>query len=142
MNTRVLVCGSREWVDPEMIKEQILPLKPDLLIHGGARGADTCAKVVAKELKIHQQIYLPDWHKHGLAAGPIRNQQMLDEGKPDMVLAFHDDIQNSKGTKDMVTRAAMAGLKVQLFSHLKPVATSEETKEKEPIKASDSGTGR
>lgn len=30
---------------------------------------------------------------------------MLDEGKPDFVVAFHNDITNSKGTLDMITRA-------------------------------------
>lgn len=36
------------------------------------------------------------WNEHGKAAGPIRNQQMLTEGKPDVVFAFHDDIASSK----------------------------------------------
>ena len=29
--------------------------------------------------------YPADWDKFGRAAGPIRNQQMLDEGKPNMI---------------------------------------------------------
>ena len=29
-----------------------------------------------------------DWATHGRAAGPIRNQAMLQEGKPDVVVAF------------------------------------------------------
>jgi hypothetical protein len=40
-----------------------------------------------------------DWANHGKAAGPIRNRKMLDL-KPDLVLAFHADLTNSKGTKD------------------------------------------
>ena len=37
---------------------------------------------------------------------------MLDEGKPDTVVYFHDNIERSKGTKDMVSRAKKAGLPV------------------------------
>jgi hypothetical protein len=61
--------------------------------------------------------YPAQWHKYGRAAGPIRNQQMLAEGKPDLVLAFHDDIDGSRGTKDMVNRARRAGVKVEVISH-------------------------
>jgi len=37
---------------------------------------------------------------------------MLDEGQPDLVVYFHDDIENSKGTKDMITRAKKDKVKV------------------------------
>lgn len=46
---------------------------------------------------------------------PIRNKQMLDEGKPDLVLAFHTDIENSKGTKNMIYQAKKRGIKVILI---------------------------
>ena len=46
-----------------------------------------------------------EWDKYGKAAGVLRNQQMLDDGHPDLVVYFHKDLENSKGTKDMVTRA-------------------------------------
>jgi hypothetical protein len=35
---------------------------------------------------------------------------MLDQGRPDIVLAFHANISQSKGTKDMVERAKKAGI--------------------------------
>jgi hypothetical protein len=57
-----------------------------------------------------------DWQKFGKAAGPIRNQQMLDEGKPDLVIAFHEDLENSKGTQDMINRAKVQGVPVRLIS--------------------------
>lgn len=41
---------------------------------------------------------------------------MLDEGKPDYVLAFHNDIFNSKGTKDMLNRAKKAGVPCTLVT--------------------------
>lgn len=53
--------------------------------------------------------------KHGRAAGPIRNQQMLDEGKPHLVVAFP----GGTGTADMVRRAQAAGVLV-LVGEAKP----------------------
>ena len=36
---------------------------------------------------------------------------MLNEGNPDLILAFHNDIENSKGTKNMVMQAKKRGIK-------------------------------
>ena len=47
-------------------------------------------------------------HEIGKRAGPLRNQRMLDEGKPDLVVAFP----GGGGTKDMVRRAVKAGVSV------------------------------
>jgi hypothetical protein len=55
-----------------------------------------------------------DWEQYGRAAGPIRNQQML-EAKPDRVFAFHEDLEHSKGTGDMVRRARKAGVPVEVI---------------------------
>ena len=73
----------------------------DSIIHGGAPGADMLAAEVAQELGIPARAYPADWRKHGRAAGPIRNQLMLDDGKPDIVVAFP----GGKGTADMIRRA-------------------------------------
>lgn len=56
-----------------------------------------------------------DWKQYGKAAGPIRNKQMLDEGQPDLVLCFHDDIEKSKGTKNMYELAKARGIKTKLI---------------------------
>lgn len=52
--------------------------------------------------------YPADWKRDGRGAGPIRNQRMIDEGKPHIVIAFP----GGKGTADMVMRAEMAGIPV------------------------------
>ena len=38
---RVLVCGSRDWKDAASIRREIQKLAPDVVIHGGASGADS-----------------------------------------------------------------------------------------------------
>lgn len=78
------------------------------------------ARRFAEANAIDFESYPTDWNRYGKAAGPIRNQQMLDEGKPDIVVAFSDTLvkPNGKptGTGDMVIRAKKADLPVILIS--------------------------
>ena len=114
--SRVLVCGDRDWKARSLIHRYLAYMKIDVVIEGECRGADRLGKYVAKELGIIVLPFPAKWAEYGRAAGPKRNQQMLDEGKPTLVLAFHDDIQSSKGTKDMIKRANKAGIPVWLVS--------------------------
>lgn len=113
---KVLVCGSRNWNDPVKIKDRLSKLPPDtLIISGAARGADTMAFLVARSLGLKVQEFKADWDKHGLMAGPIRNRKMLDE-KPDLVIAFHEDLAESLGTKDTVNEAGRRGIPVEVIA--------------------------
>ena len=114
---RLLICGDRDWWDKSLIEQYIILYKPSVIIEGNARGADRMAGEAAKEFGIELEVYPADWNTYGKAAGPIRNTQMLKEGKPDKVLAFHDDIEASKGTKNMVTQARKAGIPVEVVAH-------------------------
>ena len=60
----------------------------DCIIEGYAKGADTLAGEWALARNIHLLTYPANWRKDGKAAGPIRNVRMLEEGHPDLVLAF------------------------------------------------------
>ena len=115
---RLLVCGDRNWKDYSAILAKINEMAPEVVIEGEARGADLMARRAAEKLGIPVLKFSAEWDAYGRAAGFIRNQQMLIEGKPDYVLAFHDDIENSRGTKDMVQRAEKAGIQVEVWSHL------------------------
>lgn len=110
---KLLVCGGRDFDDFESLSEELLWLQDehsiDVIIHGGARGADALAGEFAKLSRIPVEVYRADWTKHGKAAGPIRNRQMLTEGKPDMVLAFP----GGRGTADMIEQAREAGITVK-----------------------------
>lgn len=79
------------------------------VISGMAMGADTLAVEWAKHfgLKLHE--FPADWDRYKKGAGSIRNQQMIDEGKPKLVVAFP----GSTGTRDMVTRAKFEGIPVR-----------------------------
>lgn len=91
-----------------------LPLDT-VIIQGEAPGADSLARDFGKELKFDVESYPAEWSKYGKAAGPVRNQQMLQEGKADNVIAFHHNIKMSRGTHDMVSRATEAGLFVVII---------------------------
>lgn len=112
----VLICGDRNWNNFNIIEDLILTLpKNTEIIEGDCRGADKISGYLGRK---HGYTVIPvpaDWNKYGLAAGPIRNQKMLDEYKPKLVVAFHNNIEKSKGTKDMVKRAKKSGIPVKLI---------------------------
>ncbi len=121
--TRVLICGGRD-LDPsavfnylnrharidicEALGSRAWPVTA--VIHGGARGADEGAGRWAESEGIKPTVYRADWKQHGKAAGPIRNRKMLEEGKPDLVIAF----QGGKGTALMIALAREVGVRVLL----------------------------
>lgn len=122
---KVLVCGSRTFSDEDVIHMVLRGLYRDwyersttnrfVVIEGGARGADEIAAWWADMWlgSIGHWQYPADWERHGKAAGHIRNQEMLDEGQPDVVWAFVDKpLEQSRGTADMVRRAEAAGIPV------------------------------
>ena len=109
---RILICGDRNYQDWIKVQEYLDTIsRTTIIIHGGARGADSLAGNLATSLKMKVIKFPANWDKYGKAAGVLRNQQMLDEGHPDLVVYFHKDIENSKGTKDMLKRATDSGIR-------------------------------
>lgn len=108
---KALVCGGRDYADRMAVWYTLDAFGPPAItsvVSGMARGADTFAAEWARRFLFPLQEFPADWKRDGKAAGPIRNQRMLDEGKPDVVIAFP----GGKGTADMVRRAERAGVKV------------------------------
>ena len=116
---KALICGSRHYDNYDKVKETVKSLVDEhgkiIIIEGGAKGADTLAKNAAIELGIEYREYKADWKRYGRAAGPKRNQLMLDTENPDLVIAFHEDLESGKGTKDMLKRAEKAGVKTIIY---------------------------
>lgn len=132
----ILVTGDREWDNLELIYNVLSEYGHDTtLVHGYARGADSCAHVAGEALGFHV-IRCPAHWRHneakwmevhgpcdvgcdnveGRPAGAIRNRYMLHTYSPDIVLAFHDDLARSRGTKDMVMVARKANVPVKHYS--------------------------
>jgi hypothetical protein len=133
MTYRVLVCGGRDYDDDQRIHEVLSDITNP--VHGGnfsfelvcgmARGADMRSRAWAKDhgLVVHE--FPADWNdlshpdavirtfphngkQYDAMAGNRRNKRMLDEGKPNLVIAFP----GGKGTANMVKLAKEAGVKV------------------------------
>ena len=118
---RIVVTGGRDYGDGAAVAMALSAVHRkhniDLLIHGAARGADTLAANWARRAGVQVATFSADWRAHGKAAGIIRNQSMLDIGKPDACVAFP----GGRGTADMVARCSKAGLPVWKVSVPKPV---------------------
>lgn len=117
----VLVCGGRGYprrdrvfraLDDLAEQSEENPLGETMVtvVHGDCpTGADRWADEWALVNWAPCKRYPAAWDVHGRSAGPIRNQQMLNDSKPDLVLAFP----GGPGTADMVQRARMAGVEVR-----------------------------
>ena len=112
---RLLVCGGRNYDGDKAwghVKEVLDGIHCrrmlTAIIEGGASGADSLARTWAYMNRVACITVPADWAEHGKAAGPIRNQQMIDLHKPDVVVAFP----GGRGTADMVRRAVAARIGV------------------------------
>jgi hypothetical protein len=115
---KVLCCGDREWKNWKVIKKTLASLGPNtIIVEGEARGADKMCRYVAEEqLGYEVRRYPADWDRYKKAAGHIRNRQMFDTENPELVVAFHNNLSESKGTKDMVEYARSKGCPVNVVT--------------------------
>lgn len=115
--TKILICGDRNWADFKKVEDKLNQFNPleDIIITGGCRGADKIAEYLGKKKGFKVEVFPADWNKYGLGAGPVRNKQMLDQN-PSIVIAFHSDIDNSKGTKNCITQAAKKEIPVEVIA--------------------------
>lgn len=105
---RAIVCGGRTYSELKYMF-QVLDLclewwKLDLIITGGAFGADTLAHEWALRRKLKTEVYMADWKTYGKSAGIIRNRKMITEGQPNVVIAFP----GTTGTENMIAIARKA----------------------------------
>jgi hypothetical protein len=123
---RILVCGGREYgtritedgysapnyKEIELLNSSLDSLlatyKDIVIIHGCARGADSLAAAWATKNSIEQLKFPAQWSKYGKAAGFLRNTEMLEVGKPDLVVAFP----GGTGTQMMCKIASAANVEV------------------------------
>lgn len=111
---RILVTGSRDWKDSWVV---IMALRDVLgghpkgtIVEGGGQGADRIARNWARRFPdLTVETHKAEWRTQGSAAGPIRNQKMVDLGA-DICLAF--PLGESPGTRDCMRRARKAGVTV------------------------------
>lgn len=119
---RVLVTGSRHWVDKGPIfralyyQREIAGAAGMVIVHGACpTGADAIADTWGRLFYPGSVLVEPnpaDWDHFGKAAGPMRNQLMVDLGA-DVCLAF--PFPDSRGTTDCMEKARAARIPVQEY---------------------------
>lgn len=119
-----LVSGERKFASPVFIHNNMDRVAdqyglPELIVHGGAQGADGVAENWAKLNNVPTSVHKADWDTYGRAAGPIRNSEML-EAHPDIDLGlfFPSGLsrKSSPGTYDMLDKAKAVGIKPIVFN--------------------------
>lgn len=101
---RCLVFGGRGFFNKDFLFKELYDIHQvfciNLIINGGATGADELSSYWAIKNNVEYVECHADWNKYGRSAGPIRNQEMLDNYKPNIVVGFHGGV----GTRDMRRR--------------------------------------
>lgn len=113
---RVVVTGGRGYADKHAVWDALDALANasdegiSALAHGACpTGADHWAHLWSKTYALNTYRPFPaDWKIEGRAAGPLRNVRMLDEFRPDVVLAFP----GGRGTAHCVSAAKVRGIRV------------------------------
>ena len=137
---RLLITGGRDLVDAEIVWMPLFMAihkhEQMIVVHGDAPGADTFAhewvelpgqqwnrrplttyeKLHRTERLVIEERHPADWLRLGKAAGPLRNQEMVDIGA-DACFAFPTPA--SKGTLDCMARAWVKGIPVYVWHHRK-----------------------
>jgi hypothetical protein len=108
---RAVVFGGRDYQDRVRLFYELDRIGElfdiSCVISGMAAGADSLAISWASKWDLQVVLFPADWKKHGGSAGAIRNQQMIDEGKPDLAVAFP----GGNGTADMLRRCKKASIR-------------------------------
>jgi hypothetical protein len=116
LNNVWIVCGSRGYgrqkgerdkFEAELTRLMLIR-KPQAIYSGGCRGPDRMAETWASDAKVLVVRVLADWSKRGKYAGPYRNEEMATRAEGGAAICFWDG--RSRGTQDMMTRAAAHGM--------------------------------
>ncbi len=99
---KLAVVGSRKWTNKKLLYETLDEIPNiELIITGGAHGADTFALMYAREKNIPTKVFFPNYDLHGNSA-PIRRNYSIAISC-DSMLAFWDG--KSSGTQQVISVA-------------------------------------
>lgn len=108
--------GSRWWRDERLVQQVLaewFSVGRVLLVGDCRSGVDAQARRWWRRHGGEVVEFVAEWSRYPRAAGPMRNQRMIDAG-PDVCLAFLTLSARCGGTRDTVGRARQAGVPVFL----------------------------
>jgi hypothetical protein len=118
---RIIIAGSRYIGDQSVVDDamslahyHVNPVTS--VLTGMCIGIDFSAAVWAHSRRINVEPFPAVWPSHGRAAGPIRNQAMVDT-KPDALIAILLRGRKCTGTRDVIKRATRANILVYEFTY-------------------------
>jgi hypothetical protein len=127
----IIVTGSRKWVDHRVIWHVLSEREPELVVHGGAPGADRHAEQWAHAFEVDSYAIRARWRRdadahatpwrlpkarggpYDPASGHRRNARMLDAYPKALVLAFPLD---GPGTAGCIALAIKRGMRIEIFA--------------------------
>lgn len=127
---RILITGSRVWVDRQRAADGLLYALSDLftrpelhdldwgqvtVVHGAAPGLDCIGASLAEQWGMRTDPHKADWARYGHAAGPIRNAEMVNAGAH---ICVGYPLGISVGTRGCMALAVAAGIRVINFGDL------------------------
>jgi len=115
---KIAIVGTRNFSKLDLIKTQLSIIYTKLgtdditIVSGGCRGVDKEAEEIAKTFGFKTKIYEANWDKHGKAAGPIRNSEIVKNA--DIFIVFWDN--KSHGTRDTINKIIDAGKPLRVYN--------------------------
>lgn len=110
---RIAIVGGRDFFDYDLLVESIKFNPGDVIISGGAKGADSLARRFAYDNYLTIIEHHPEWDKYGKRAGFIRNELIIKDA--DKVFAFWDG--ESKGTANSISIAKKLNKDLQIINY-------------------------
>ncbi|NVZ99610.1 DUF2493 domain-containing protein [Pseudomonas gingeri] len=107
---RVLICAGRYYMNASMCRKVLEAYQQvrriEVLIHGGNQYLGSTLEDWARETGTHIVRYPSNWQLYGKQAERRRNQFMLLDSEPDLVLAFP----GGNDTEELVAQARAIGI--------------------------------
>lgn len=105
---KLIIAGGRDYqlTQDDYTKLDTIKARVEVVVSGGATGADRCGEIWARRNKLPLKIFPADWKQYGKKAGPIRNMQMAEYA--DAVALFP----GGSGTESMRTESLKRGLEI------------------------------
>lgn len=123
---RLLVCAGRHFHDSRLLESELSRLHAQhpltVIVHGGHTTLGPAIEAWARANLVHAIRYPANWQHLGKRAEGVRNAFMLDDSRPDGLLA----LPGGRHTQDLVARAQARGIAVIRAGDTETLADEED----------------